>query len=509
MADLIATLTQWSSVKPLIESLPQWIKGPDQERFAAYQIYEQIYRNVEGTFKLQQRGESNNKPIYIPTGKVIVNTLHRYMANDLSLLPDPKFGTDTERATALQAFTDFLRRETFYSKFSTNKREGIYRGDWLWHLYADPSRPQGSRISIFPLDPGYCFKITADGNVDDVIGYHIVEKVTETDGKVYMRRLTYRKATGKGGPSRILVTDETYDVDKWGGPDMEQGPVLKTLRPGFTLPAQIDALPIYHIPNEMVGGAPWGMSELAGLERIMAAVNQSISDEELALALDGIGFWASNVEAIDPQTKQPVPWRMAPGSVAVAKSAPNPDFIKRVSGVTSVTPYKDHREYLHEQLDEAAGTPPVAKGRTNVGVAESGIKLRLELGPIIARGAERELVVTDRLVQLWYDFRKWWSAYEGPELEPVRFVPAYGPKIPDDPKEVFERIMKLVERRVVSLAYARTLLTKKLGFEFPPDPQLWKEILEELEGISQAEADAGASRLAREGEMISAEGVGE
>ncbi len=65
----------------------------------------------------------------------------------------------------------------------------------LWHIYADPEKPEGSRISIFELDPGSYFPIYNPENVDEIIGCHIVEHTKSEDGKTdLIRRLTYSEA---------------------------------------------------------------------------------------------------------------------------------------------------------------------------------------------------------------------------------------------------------------------------------------------------------------------------
>jgi hypothetical protein len=60
---------------------------------------------------------------------------------------------------------------------------------------------------------------------------------------------------------------------------------LKVVQPLRTLPQPIDQLPIYWIQNRQQTGTPYGSSELRGLERVILALNQTISDEEMALAL--------------------------------------------------------------------------------------------------------------------------------------------------------------------------------------------------------------------------------
>ena len=97
----------------------------------SYQIYEEIYENVPSTFKLVARGKED-KPIYIPTAKTIINTTHRYVASGFGFMISPKLGetvADEEILVLTQFWQDFFKRERFYSQFNGNKRYGLVRGD--------------------------------------------------------------------------------------------------------------------------------------------------------------------------------------------------------------------------------------------------------------------------------------------------------------------------------------------------------------------------------------------
>ena len=61
------------------------------------------------------------------------------------------------------------------------------------------------------------------------------------------------------------------------------------LLPPTELPAAITAFPVYHVRNRTEPLNPWGSSELRGLERILAGLTQAVSDEDMALALEGLG----------------------------------------------------------------------------------------------------------------------------------------------------------------------------------------------------------------------------
>lgn len=490
----MSDLDQWSTARPFLSAAmtPQWAGPYDKDRIAAYAFYEQVYWNVPDAFKLIQRG-SDTKPIYIPTAMTLIETMHRYLAPGIRIVPDPELGSSSEQAAAALVWKAFSRRERMGSKFQSNKRFGLIRGDWAWHLTADAERAEGSRISLHPLDPGSIFKITMPDDVDTVIGYHVVDTIMEgSDAAIY--RLTYRKETEMGGPSPIIVSEDVFEIDKWGGPDMEETRI-RSIRAEERLPDPIDDLPIYHMRNFSEPGSEWGSSELRGFERIISAINQSISDEELELVLNGLGVYVTDAGAPIDSDGQPTTWNLGPAKVV---ELPPGKTFKRESGTSSVAPHQDHLKYLHEQLDLGSGTPAIAKGRiADVQVAESGIALALELAPIFARAEEKEQEITDVMSNLTFNFRKFCDAYEGGEFtfsENVVLIPQYGDRIPTNRKQRFEEVLKLVDSKVVSAAWGRRELTK-IGFVFEDDTTLLGEIIQEQAALAQIEADVTGSRM--------------
>lgn len=498
---------QFSTAKPLLSGYPAWINDEfEQKRIAAYQLYEQIYWNVPESFKLVQRGDETS-PIYIPNGKIIVETMNRFVAPDMKIIADPAFGDTNAQALATQVMIDLARRERLYSRFRTNKRYGIMRGDWAFHLYADPNKPAGSRVSVFGIDPGGLFKIWNPDNLDEVIGWHIVDQFigdgndgTEK-GKAYIRRLTYRKESGQGGPSPITVEDVIFEADEWGGPGMSEDDtkVVRVIKPLQTLPAPIDDLPVYHIPNFDEPGAVWGSSEMRGLERIMAAVDQGISDEELILAMEGLGTYATDAGApVDEETGEDLPWNLGPGRVV---EVPAGNKFERVSGVNSLEPMQAHLRYLHERMDEAAATPPVAKGKVTSLDAESGISLALQHGPILAASGEKEGIVTDVFTNLLFNLPKWLVAYEGSIMSSLmtdtRWIPVYGPKIPQNVQKSFDNIMTMIKDKTIPNEVGWDML-RKLGYELPDNATLSTQLGAQQASEAAVQADALASRISGE-----------
>jgi hypothetical protein len=505
----LADFNQWSTAKPLISGAGGGYIADESEalRVATYQLYEQMYWGVDGTFKLLSRG-AENKPIYVPSPKIIVETLHRYLARNMTIAPDPARGDTTQQTLLKQVWDDLAVRERFYSRFISNKRYGIIRGQWLWHFYADPAKPAGSRLSIMPIDPASWFPIYSDTNPDDIIGCHIVEPFKTNEGKDVIKRLTYRKATGMSGPSPITSEAAFYKVDDWGGPGMDQEPVPEEiLFPVQTLPSPIDQLPVYSMPNFEEPGSIYGSSELRGFERILAGIDQSISDEELALAMDGLGVYATNAGApIDADSGVELPWDLGPAKVV---EVPTDSFFNRVSGVTSVAPYLEHVAYLDAKVNEASGSPQVARGVVDVSVAESGIALEIQFDPLVARVEERQLTIDDKLRQMFYDLPKWLVAYEGslfssllpnpedPTIGP-RLVPTFGDIIPPNKAKQITDNVALEAAGIISAVTARENL-RAIGVPIPEEA----EEAGRIEAQKAAAADAFGARI--DGELAAAD----
>jgi hypothetical protein len=492
-------LTPYSTAKPLFGAQPSWIVDEiEKQRISAYAVYESIYWNYPNTFKLVQRGSSSD-PIYIPAGRQIVETFNRFLAPGLTVSADPAYGTPNDQLLANQVFTDFAKREKFYSKFNTGKRYGLIRGDQAWHLWADPEREPGARVSIYQIDPGSLFPIYDVNNIDNIIGWHIVELVVDDAGKSFISRATYLKQTGKGGPSPITYDKALYEVDDWGGPGMDQDPKpVQVVSPMITLPAPIDALPIYVIPNFDEPGQIWGASEMRGMERIIAAIDQGISDEELTLAMEGLGVYATDAGTPVDEDGNDVDWNLGPGRVV---ELPDGKKFVRVTGAGSVTPFQDHLKYLHQQIDQTFGHSDVAKGNVDVSVDVSGISLLLQLGPLLARAGEREQIITDVTSQMLFGFSKWWVAYEGGAfnslVDVTRWMIKYGEKVPRNRKEEVTELITLHSATPTLLppSYIRMRL-RQLGYDDMPDEAA---IEAELTKVATAAAainqDAQAARL--------------
>lgn len=498
----VEAFSPYSNTTPFTAGLPTWMSPQDAERINAYQIYEQIYWNVPETFKLTFRGEDNASPIYVPTARTIVDTTSRYIAVSPAFLVDPDLGTDVEREQCRLMFRSLFRRERFWSKFQSNKLYGFLRGDWCWHIIANPLKPPGRRLKIEALDPGAYFPVSHPNDPDRIIAVHIVEQVQDEEDNVFIKRQTYTRGAdpvnNMGDDTTIYNSIGLFDIDEWQALDDK---AITVVKPPTALPPQITTIPVYHIPNIQTPGDPFGSSELRGFERVLAAINQAISDEELALALEGLGMYETDGGPPRDEANRITDWILGPGRVV--EHAPGSKF-SRVTGVANVSPVQEHLKFLIDSLRDAAAVPSAATGAIDVQVAESGIARYMRLHPLLAKKEVREEVIMDVHTQMFWDLREWFAAYEGFET-PCIVQPVFGDPVPVDQDAEIERVLKIADPTlgIADANWARAQL-EKFGYEF--DGDIETAILNAAQARARA-TDPFAARMQDDQEVVQ-EGAG-
>jgi hypothetical protein len=456
-------MTPYSTIKPLFDSgdLQYWVPELDRERIASYQAYEEIYWNVETAFKLVSRG-LDDMPIYIPNPRTIVDSTSHFWAKGLRL------ESSGSTKTALDAF---LIREMFMSRFHTAKHSAVVRGDMLLHMTADPTKPDGSRVSLNSLDPSCYFPEYDDDDLDRIIAVNLVEQVLDYEdpnNKPMIRRLRY-DFVGEGGRRRVRSQEAIYEVrDWWKGSRVK---VQEIMAPKL-LPERITSIPVYHIKNIDWQGQPFGSSELRGFERVQAAINQGASDEELSLALDGLGVYATDAPRPTRDDGSEVDWEIAPGRII---EMPLNSNFKRVEGLSTVKPFQDHLKMLIENMYEAAGT--FRGGAIEATVAQSGIALAIKFLPTQAKLEQRDQGVIDKLSQLFFDWKNWMFSYENTSLDGDITI-AMGDKLPQDKVAMLNMLNNMMDRNAISRKFYREKVAELFGIELPDDIE--KQILDEV-----------------------------
>lgn len=461
----------YSGVLPLIRELPSWMSEEDAERIGAYEKYEEIYWQDRRAFKLLQRG-SEREPLYVPNAMTVCDSTAHYLLKGLAVQV-----ADGDKEPELQQYwRDFLRREAFLSTVMVAKHSGVVRGDWVLHVTADETKPEGSRVSIVSVDPAAYVPTYDPDNVDRVVEVRLVEQV-QADGepRVKEKRYWYEIFSGL---RRVLVEEALYDADGWG---TDRQRLHRQLMMPTLLPKDIPTIPVYHFKNRDWQGWPFGASELKGFEGLAAATNQQASDTDLALSLQGLGVYATDAgPPRNPITNEEEDWEVAPARVV---EVPAGSYFKRVEGLSTVSPALDFIRYLEEAMFESSAT--FRAGQVDVQVAQSGIALAIRFLPTLAKIEQRDLAGVDRLNQLQHDLKLWHFTYE-PQFKSswlkVDVSVRLGEKLPQDRSAEINELNNMLDRKVISRAYYRQRM-RALGHEFPEDmeEQIRKEKEEDIE----------------------------
>lgn len=495
---MLQRFTQWSTAKPMFGTLPQWLPDElDRERIAAYSLYEQIYWTVPEAFKMVQRG-TDTQPIFLPNARTIVESTARFLAVDCDWALDPAVGTERQRATAGAMLTTLYKREKLHQKLATQKRYGLIRGDAVWHVVADPSKPLGRRISIYTVDPAAYFPIEDLDQPGHLLGCHLVSSYEDPNTHVTsIRRRTYRKVKQVDGSTRISTELALFETAAWDDRlTTDPAPrLVQMLQPVTLLPPQITSLPVYHVRNQEETEAPFGSSELRGIEGLLAAVNQSISDEDLTLALQGLGlYWTNSGPPVDENGNE-TNWKLGPGRVVEVEGD---STFGRVSGVTDVSPTQNHISFVLGQAYESIALPDVARGTVDVTIAQSGIALYLQLAPLLAKNKEKENELLPVLDHMHFDLlNAWYPAYEETGDLGVSAGVVVGDPMPRNRAAEISELLSLATSipPIVSAEYVRTRLA---SYGYTDLPTNIAEQIAAEQVASTAASDPFAARLGQE-----------
>jgi len=460
------------TLPPAENGLPKWLTNEfDQQRVAAYAFYDDVYANNPYTYSLLLRA-ADDVPIYLPSAKRIINTVSRYIARDLGFtFQNEQSGEEVpeEQIVSNVLFLEnFFKRERFSSRFNSAKRRGLVRGDSCLYIYADPFKAQGSRISIRWINPKTYFPIFDIEDSTKVTGAEIANLFTDSEGKEFVRVQRYIRGAHPDHPAyqtenqdvaEIIYSHFVVSVDKWQ--DLEEREIIETIVSNETIPG-ITHIPVYHFKNNEEDGINFGRSELGGIEHLIAAMNQTITDQDIALALSGLGMYVANFAPVDENGVKS-DWILGPGRVVESPSGSDSTF-ERVSGITTVEPSLSHVRFINEQVNTTLGISDVASGQVEVNVAESGIALSLRMGPIIDAANEKENAIKDVLVQFFYDLKAWFNVYENVNFGDISIVPVFSDKMPRNRSAEFEELMSLFGEGLVTPEYVLKKLQSSFGY---------------------------------------------
>jgi len=496
----------YSSAAPFFakEDLPAGLNELDAARVQSYFLYERMYWNHPETFKIKQRGANTNS-IYLPSAKGIVEARNRFLGRDFDILISPNRGTPDQQITTNAAFQKLFRRELFWTKYAAQKRFGLIWGDTIWHITADPAKPEGSRISLHDVHPSRYFPISAANDDSRVIGCHIIDVVKDPRDakKTVHRRQTYRRMNPDDPladtAGQISTELALFEFGKWDDRDPEnEVKKIQQLTPPTPLDPRITSIPVYHIRNTWDSGTQFGSSSIRGIETVLNAANQAVSDEDLALAFNGLGMYWTDAPPPRDAAGNPTAWPMGPAKMA---EVPAGKQVGRLGGIDNLDSSLNHIRFVLESAQQGAGVPDIAAGKVDVTVAESGIALAMQLAPLIAANEELEGAMLGVYDHMLYDLANmWFPVYEAmTETMECEVTSVVDDPMPVDKDKEIERITALKAAGLISAEEARAMVAK-LGIKL--DSGGMDQIINE-EQRKAANADPFANRFQSELDQFS------
>ncbi len=484
----MAGVSPYSTALELKRTVPDWIKNKeDQARVQSYNTYWDVYINVKEAFKVVLRDNDGDEKSsrFIPAARTIIEATNRYLAKNPVITPQPiVVNPDGSKVTADESATlqlmklinDFVKREEFFTKFNGMKRWLLIRGDSIFHLTADDTKPEGTRLRLVEVDPGGYFTVKDPLDEEKVSAVYLVTLVPNDDGEVIAQRQVYKRQEDGLIFTQLAFFERDKWDDRWPLKESDTTPVatpdryaaLTNLLAGFTLDARITTIPVYHYRNRRQGGMPFGLSELQGIETLLAGIIQAATDEDIAVAQVGLGMYVTTSGSPRDDQDNETDWVIAPASVLELESPE--DRFERVEGVDSVQPILDHMTMLQRQAQETTGTPDIAVGKVEVSVAESGIALAIQMAPILAKNEETEQELKSVSEHMLYDIvNQWLPVYEGYTPVGIELAMTFDDPIPNDRPAILKEITDLVVNKIISLEYAQELVRVRLGYNIPAD----------------------------------------
>lgn len=461
---MVYTPKQYDSAKKFLKGVADVgnITDPmDKMRCNAYSLYDDFYSNRPETFAVTLRGNSETE-IYLPSTKKMIDATARFLGVGFDFKVK---GGSAEQVNAY--LRNLWKREELARKFMQSKKSGLTRGDSVWYITADDTKQPGERLSLHTLHPSCYFPIEDINNTDRVLGCHLVDIVhdprdTSNDAtKKVARRQTYRKEDGGG----ISWEVRTFELGGWDDRNLKPDELkpVSVVVPKKMLPSSITAIPVYLIPNNQPEGSTFGVSQVAGVEYLINALNQSATYEDLTLVLQGLGVYVSTAGPPQNADGTPGQYQLDPGSVVEISSD---DSFSRVTGVQSVAPFQEHINFLDKYMASGLGVPDMAQGTVDVAVAQSGIALALKMGPIIAENADKQLVLQGVWNHIGYDLiNGWLPAYEGITSPETEFEVTFGDPMPIDRQARIREIIDLKTSGLLLVDECRKHL-EPLGYQY-------------------------------------------
>ena len=470
----------------------------DRLRIKAYELYEDFYHNRPEHMSVVLRGEDDDAiEIYIPSAKKCIEAVNRFLAVDFDYQIGADDGTVVDQQAIEDAYDDLFLKQEVRTKFNQVKRYMLVKGDALLHIHAIPWERPGRRICVQELKPEHYFPIE-----DPITGYpmgcHIVDvirnpknsqKTRAISDEWITRRQTYRRVVDKNNVPTGRITSELtlWKMSRWDDriPDAELD-MISVVVEEFELPEAIDNIPVYHWANHRPPNSSFGTSELAGVESIINAINQSMTDEDLTLITQGLGVYWTNASPPVDENGNEVEWEIGPGSVVQVGVD---GTFGRVSGVSGVTPFHDHIKLLDENMQQSMGVPDVAIGMVDVQTVESGVALELKFGPLLAHVQEKMPIIEKVTDEFLADLMLWIEFYEGVKPNGVTVSSMFGDPMPKNKTQQLTDVLSIWTQAagVLPVEWLYDQLNEIMGYDLEYGVD-FQQALEDAKEIAESSA---------------------
>ena len=461
--------TPYASAMPYVSALPDGVDEYNAQRIASYDLYDDLYTTDPATLRSMMEVSDETAARFLPLAQTIVDTMARFVGKSWRYNILAEFGTPAEQEAAKEAFAMLFRRERMVSKYVSMKPELIRRGDAVWYVRADPDKAEGSRISISTVDPRSYFPITDADDPDRTIGAMLIEEFIDEDGETPVTKVQrWLKPSHPEHPQYETGEFISYEMSilEIGTAFDEEPKVIRTPVPIDILEG-IRQIPLYHIRNREQSQNPFGRSDLTGLESLCAGVSQSLTDEDTAIAMAGLGMFATDSGAPKDDEGNETDWILGPNRVVEIDRGAK---FERVNGVASTEASQSHIRLIEDRADGSLGISGIATGIKVDGMAGafSGVALAIRMQPIMDAADQKDSAINGIMSQMFYDLKDWFSAYEGINLGEVQIESwsSATDRVPFDRQQAWSELMDGYNSGVFSLKYVQAQLANRFGYGF-------------------------------------------
>ena len=345
--------------------------------------------------------------------------------------------------------------------------------------YEDPyvdaaGRPRRGRFRIIPLNPSFCFP-----------EFHPHDRT-----KIIRFKLKYRFwGTGQDGTRKVntyteIMTEEV--IEEYVNDQMIGEP-----RPNL-----LGRVPVVHIPNRVVEGSPWGLSDVHDI----IPLNREFNEKGTEIS-DIINYHAGPVTVITGAKAN----QLEKGPRKVWGGLPKDANVFNLDMTTNLSGPLSYMELLKTAMHEMSGVPQGALGEQQAISNTSGVALAVRYQPAVAVADMKYMTVgpgleavNELLILTAFIKEPHWLEYnpeKEAELKPGQY-PRLDPRDPVTyqttvefppplPTDVLIKLNEIEGKMALGLISKRGAL-RELGEEFPDETMA--EIFEELRDDIHAQA---------------------